>query len=79
MRDKLVPLVLPQQLLEVIQEGKALLVGNAAEGIIRIFTLQVHDQFRELMILSEIIDAVGQSLPTNDSTKVSMGLTMDGR
>lgn len=69
--DELVPLLNANQLLEVVEEGRALLVGNAREGIIRILTLKVRDQLGVFVVFTELGDAVRQGLPADKSAEIA--------
>lgn len=50
----------------MIQKGKAFLVWDRRKGIIRVLSLKVRDQLRELMIGTKVIDRVCQQFPADD-------------
>lgn len=54
MRNEFIPLLLAEQFLQVVKEGEAFLVRNAGECVVGVFTVEVADQFRELMGLSKL-------------------------
>lgn len=66
MRDEFVKLRLSNKVLKVEQEVKALLVRDAGECIIGILTLQIHNEFSELVVVTKVLDSICQRLPSND-------------
>lgn len=66
MRDEFVKLRLSNKVLKVEQEVKALLVRDTGECIIGILTLQIHNEFSELVVVTEMLDSICQRLPSND-------------
>lgn len=71
MGNELVPLLNTNQFLKVVEESRALLVGNAGEGIIGILTLEVRDQLGVFVVFTELGDAVRQRFPTDESTEIT--------
>jgi hypothetical protein len=65
-RDEFVKLRLSNKVLKVEQEVKALLVRDTGECIIGILTLQIHNEFSELVVVTEMLDSICQRLPSND-------------
>ncbi len=65
MRYEFVPLVLTQELFEMVEEDETLLVGHGGKSVIRIFAFQIYHQFRELSILSVSLHGVLQRFPSD--------------
>lgn len=78
MRDELVPLLLADQVLEVEQEVKPFLIGNAGECIVRILALEIHHQLGEFVIVSKVFHGVGQRFPSDDGREMTVRLAMNG-
>lgn len=79
MGDELVKGVAADELLEVVQEVEALLVGDGAEGVVRIdAALEVGDELGVLVVGAVVIDGVLEGLPADDGGEVALGLTVDG-
>lgn len=77
MRDEFVKLRLSNKVLEVEQEVKALLVGNARERIVGVLALEINNELSELVIVSKVFDGVSQRLPSNNGREVSVGFTVN--
>ena len=73
-----VEFLLADQPLDVIQEMETLLVRDAREGIIGILALEVEDQFREVVVLSILLDRVAQRLPPDDGREVAPRVAVHG-
>jgi hypothetical protein len=69
--NELVPLLNTDQLLEVVEEGGAFLVGNAGEGIIGILTLKIRDQLGVFVVFTKLGDAVRQGFPADESAEIA--------
>lgn len=52
MRNEFIPLLFAQNFLQVVKKDEAFLVRNAGKGVLGVFTIEVVDQFCELMGLS---------------------------
>lgn len=50
----------------MVKEGKALLIGDTAESIIRVLALQIYYQLRKLMVLPEVCNTITQRLPADN-------------
>jgi hypothetical protein len=55
--DKLVKVFTPNKSVQIPDEVETLLIGNGAEGILRVYTLVADDQLGELMVLSEQLNS----------------------
>ena len=75
-RNELVKLRLAHKVLNVEQEVETLLVRDAGESIIRILTLQVHDQLGELVVVAKVLHRVLQGLPSDDGGEVAVSLAV---
>lgn len=79
MRDELVKGLAADQLLEVIQEVEALLVGDRAEGVVRVdAALEVGDELGVLVVGAVVVDGVLEGLPADDGGEVPLRLAVDG-
>lgn len=66
MRDEFVKLRLSNKVLKVEQEVESLLVRDAGECIVGVLTLQIHNEFSELVVVAKVLDSICQRLPSND-------------
>ena len=74
--NKFVEFLFPYLLFEVVQENKALLIRDRRKSIVWIFTLQVNDQLRELVILPELAYRVCERFPADYCGKVAILFTV---
>ena len=72
MWDEGVPFLLTEELLQVVEEGEALLVWDAGECIVGIFTFQVWDQLGELVVFAKLGNAVTERFPADDGAEVAV-------
>lgn len=63
----------------MVEEYETFFVRYAGECIIRIFALEIHDQFCKFVSRPEIRDGVGESLPANDGREVTMEFAMSNQ
>lgn len=61
----------------VSNEESYLLIGNTAESIIRILSLEVDHKLGKLMISAKEVDGVFQRLPSDDSGEIAVRLSMN--
>lgn len=59
MRNKSIKFALAYEILKVKQEDEAFFIGDAGKGIIRVLSFEVHDEFRELMVITETFHRLG--------------------
>ena len=71
MRDEFVETGSGQEFFEVVEEGEAFLVGDAGEGVVRVFASEIDHQFREFVVLAELGDGVRQGFPANYGGEVA--------
>ena len=57
-RDEGIPFFFAEQILQVVKEREALLVGNAGERVVRVFAFEVDDQLGEFVVWAELGDRV---------------------
>ena len=79
MRDELVKLGLPHEILKVEQEVETLFVRNARESVVRVFALQVSDQLGELMVMAVVFNGIPQGFPPYDGGEVAVLLSVSIR
>ena len=73
---KLVPLLLANKLLKIVEEIEALLVRDAGKGIIGVLALQVDNKLCEFVIFAVVVDAVSKSLPPDNGREIAVSLSM---
>ena len=76
MRDEFIPFLFSQQFLEVVEECKTFLVGDAGEGVVGVFIFQIDYESCKVMAGAEVVDRVRQGFPADDCGEVAMGFTV---
>jgi hypothetical protein len=72
--DELVPLQLPDRLLQKVEEQRAALVRDTTKRLVRILVGEVDDELRELVPWPVPLNRVLERLPADDGGKVAVGL-----
>ena len=72
MRDELIPFLLANKFFKMVEKYETLLIRHRRECIIGIFTLEINNQFRELVILPKSLDRVLKRLPADNGGEIAM-------
>ena len=62
----------------MVEEGEAFLVRDAGKGVVRVFALEVGDEFGEFVLFAEVVDGVGEGFPAYDGGEIAGGFSMTG-
>lgn len=76
MWDELVKLILSYQILQMKQEIESFFIWDARKCIIRVFSLEVNNQLRKLMIIAKVLYCVYKRFPAYNSCKMSIWLAV---
>ena len=77
MWNELVPSVLADELLQMIQKREPFLVRDATKCIIRVLSFEVGDEFGEFVVCSKLANTVGERFPAYNCGKVSVRLPVN--